>query len=156
MVELKIETRQQKLTRRSTNAWTKLVGVCMASETLAKIKAKQLRIKARKQRFGEQYLDFLQQGAPPETLQRCLTLARDDIACIETKIKSLQVRKEAIDASIKGKLLHKPDRWDSEKVRAKMMEQLMLTEPTDVCEVYFDEVDTDFVAYATPVHRKAW
>ncbi|GKY93979.1 hypothetical protein MPSEU_000364800 [Mayamaea pseudoterrestris] len=154
MVEIIPESRQQKLARKSANAWTKFVGVCMTSETLAKIKAKELKLKHRKQLFGKQYFDFVQQDAPPETLERCFALARTDIDSLEAKINLLKDRKAAIHFQVRNKMVHKPNRWDSEQSCAKMMEQLMTTEPTDVYEVYYDEVETDYVAYATPVTKK--
>lgn len=149
MVELIHETRPQKVTRKSLNAWNRFVGLCMKSEILALIKATELRIKTRKQSFGEQYMSLLQQGAPAETLERCLFMAQQDIGALEGKITELRLRQERITTKVRSKLRHKPDRWDAEKSRA--MEQLMTIVPTEVVEVYFDEGPTDFVAYAFPV-----
>jgi hypothetical protein len=115
MVETEPEPTQQKLARKTTNIWIKLVGACKSSETLAKIKAKELQIKTRKQLFGEQYLDFIHQGAPPETLERCIALARSDIVVLKEKIASLKIRRSQIGIMAKSKIQHKPGRWDSEK-----------------------------------------
>lgn len=148
MVEHSPESRPQKLSRKTANAWTRLVGVCLTSEVVAKIKAKEIKVKARKQLFGEQYLDLTLQGAPAEALERCMALAHRDVAALESKIAALRLRREQIQVQVRSKLQRKPHRWDWEKCPA----HAHLTPPTEVAEVYFDEVDTDHVAYATPVH----
>lgn len=107
-MEIKRESSEQKLKRKSKNAWIRFKGFCKSSNSIAKKKSTQVRIKARKREFGVQYMDLVEKGESTEELSQCLSEAQKDLDSMRITVKNLDDKIQLIKQKTKESLVESP------------------------------------------------
>ena len=102
------ESCRQRVVRKSTNSWLRLVGLYQKSGKVAKAKVKQVQLENRKKRFGVSYMDMvLSKNSEDKDLQNYASSSREEILTLQGDINLLKTEARGIDERTKRKLIRK-------------------------------------------------
>jgi len=117
-MEIKQENYRQKTTRKTKNAWIRCKGAVRKTDASARIQILEGQRRARKQVFGVEYMDLVDEGTSEDVLRRCVDAARSDLEAIQEQIDALRQRQAEIDQKMERKIKKTPDAdWDGPSVR---------------------------------------
>lgn len=94
--------------RKAKNAWLRTATFCQKSDLFAKTKIKEAQLTTRKKLFGVQYMDLLEQGCSDDVLQRCITMACDDLDALRLDITKLKSKLASVQDRTNDRLVWQP------------------------------------------------
>jgi hypothetical protein len=109
IMEIKKETREQRIGRQAGNAWISGLSVLEKSELNAKMKIKRDQLKGFKRSFGEKYMDMIDSGSSARELAQCVKEALREMQVTKDDIVELKKAAARIDEKTKNKIQKKPE-----------------------------------------------